>query len=399
LARLLNPTGLGVYSYAYALGGLLALPSQSGLPILVMRETAKGLVNKEFGTVRGVWEWSSRFVLGVSLAILSVSIILFFFRNGNVSSTDDGILLWAFLLIPVVSFSTLIGAALKGLHYPIAGQLPEFLIRPLVLVIILSLLYSLNSAISPLAAMMTTVLASFLSLITALVMLAKKAPSEIRTVSPVYSSREWIASTFPLALIDSMRLVNLQVDLIMLGFLTSSEEVGIYRIAMQLSVLASFGLIAVNQAISPRFVKLYYKKDMKGLQEIVKKSTRMIFLSNLAISIIMIVFTPSVISIFFGSSFSNAYTPVLILLIGQFVNSASGSVGTLLQMTGNERISALVLSFTSFLNIFLNALLIPKYGITGAAISTCISLSISNIALSYFVWKKIRINTLILNFS
>jgi O-antigen/teichoic acid export membrane protein len=69
LVRLLGATGYGVYAYIYALITVLSIPSQFGLPPLVLRETAKGVAREDTALVRGIWVWTGRFVGFASLGL------------------------------------------------------------------------------------------------------------------------------------------------------------------------------------------------------------------------------------------------------------------------------------------------------------------------------------------
>jgi O-antigen/teichoic acid export membrane protein len=104
------------------------------------------------------------------------------------------------------------------------------------------------------------------------------------------------------------------------------------------------------------------------------------------------------LGLFFGVEFVAAYTPLMILLIGQFVNSATGAVWFLLNMTGHERETARGLAVSAVLNLMLNLLLTPPFGIIGAAVATTTALITWNVLLWWAVRKRLGINSLVFNF-
>lgn len=71
LARLLGPEKYGIYTYVFALVSLLVVPAQLGLPELVVRETAKAVEKGEWRLVRGLWQWASRVIIGISVALVT----------------------------------------------------------------------------------------------------------------------------------------------------------------------------------------------------------------------------------------------------------------------------------------------------------------------------------------
>ena len=96
---------------------------------------------------------------------------------------------------------------------------------------------------------------------------------------------------------------------------------------------------------------------------------------------------------FFGSEFKDGYYALLILSVGQLVNVLSGSVGYIMTMTGRQKQAAYVLAISAALNIVMNYMLIPHFGIEGAAIATAVSLMLWNIALILYIRKKINLNS------
>ena len=82
----------------------------------------------------------------------------------------------------------------------------------------------------------------------------------------------------------------------------------------------------------------------------------------------------------------------LVLMAGLLLNSFVGSVGYLMTMTGNQRQAAVIVGSGAVLNIVLNAMLIPRYGMTGAATATALSMVYWNLLMYLFVRVKLKIN-------
>jgi O-antigen/teichoic acid export membrane protein len=98
----------------------------------------------------------------------------------------------------------------------------------------------------------------------------------------------------------------------------------------------------------------------------------------------------------FGAEYVSASNPLAILVLGQLVNAAFGSVGFLLNMTGHERIAARVLWQTAALNIAISLTLIPGLGVLGAAIGNAVSLAVWNLLLHRQVNRQLGISSLAL---
>jgi O-antigen/teichoic acid export membrane protein len=88
--------------------------------------------------------------------------------------------------------------------------------------------------------------------------------------------------------------------------------------------------------------------------------------------------------------------PLLILLTGQVVNALAGSVGLIMTMTSHQNQAGAIIAVSTAANITLNALLIPLFGLAGAAISTAFTMALWNVAMLIFVQRRIGINSTIL---
>ena len=96
----------------------------------------------------------------------------------------------------------------------------------------------------------------------------------------------------------------------------------------------------------------------------------------------------------FGNEYEGSLRPLILLSIGQLINAIMGPVGFLLSMTGNEKIVTQIFGLTACLNILMNLLFIPLFGIQGAAVATMISVIIWNVVLRQLALNKLNIETL-----
>ena len=398
LARILGAEGYGIYAYAFAFVMLLSMPAQAGLPQLVIRETARGIAEGKPELVQGIWRWSGKVVLIISIILVFViGSILFILKNGQFN-LKEWTFFWALLFVPFMCLNNLRGAALRGLHKVIIGQLPEFFIRPALFFTSLCIAgIFLHQRLTPPQAMALNVFAAVLAFIIGAWLLWRNTPSSIYKITPVYDSKKWIKSLLPLAFIGGILVINNQTDIVMLGIFKPLDQVGIYRVAARLALFASFGLQAVNMVVAPRFAALYAKREIKRLQHLATRGAQVVLVFNLLITGFFVLFGETFLKWIFGKDFTPAYIPLLILLIGQLVNSAAGSVGVLLNMSGHERDTACGLALAAGINILLNLALIPPLGPKGAAIATSVSMITWNVILWWFVRKRLGINSLAFN--
>jgi O-antigen/teichoic acid export membrane protein len=204
---------------------------------------------------------------------------------------------------------------------------------------------------------------------------------------------ELLNLSFPMLLTASMAFIMAWTDIIMLGIFRSEEEVGIYAVVLRLANLTTIFLFATNSILAPKFSELYKSGNFEKLRRVVQNSTKIIVLSSLPIVIILILFPNYILSLF-GEEFILGVTALWILMIGKFINVLSGSVGYLLNMTNFHTVSMKIDFIIVIINVALNYILIPNYGLEGAAIATAISISLNNLIKFYFVKKEFGFYTI-----
>jgi len=219
-------------------------------------------------------------------------------------------------------------------------------------------------------------------------LLRHASPQELSLVKPLYESRRWVLTVLPLALTAGMHLINSYADILMLGIFASAEEVGIYRVSVQGAMLVTFGISAIDMVVAPFIARLYAQEDMQRLQKIVTYAARFGAAFALLLFLTYFLFGEKVLSLLFGAEYIPGWMALVILSFGRLLNAVAGPVVFLLNMTGYEREMMRGVSISTALNIFLNLILIPEYGMEGASLSTAITVIFWNILL----WRSARKN-------
>jgi len=209
------------------------------------------------------------------------------------------------------------------------------------------------------------------------------------------SVKHILSVSFPMFISSFLFMILSWIDTIMLGMWRTEEEVGIYNVAVRLSMITSFTLASINSIVAPKFAEFWGKKDLEGLKKVAQLSTKLIFWTSVPIFLLYLLF-PKWFMGLFGEEFEKGYVALILLTIGQFVNASSGSVGYILQMTGKEKIVRNTLFITVLINLLLNYLLILHLGILGASLASMICYIWWNLALVLYV--KLKYNFWIINF-
>ncbi|GAA5316971.1 MAG: lipopolysaccharide biosynthesis protein [Candidatus Pelagadaptatus aseana] len=392
LARFLGVDQYGEFSFVLSTLLLISVPVQMGFPQLLIRETAKVDVSGKWEEVYSIWVWSTVCVLTASFAVV-VSIYTLAYFDAIIPDSLRPLFLVGVFIVPVLSLARLCDSAIRGLHYILRGQLIDSIVKPTALLIGIFLCFYFDFGMTSLVAIYVYVGAVFVTVLSGSIVLRYLMPHELLVPIKIrFETSKWIAAVVPLGFFSSLHIINSQVDLIMLGLLDSMEGVGVYKVAMSLAAIIGFGLQVVNTVIGPQFSKLHANGDAKRLERLFMLSIKITVCMAIPAVLVHVFFGDHILQILFGDRFVVGYFTLVILVVGQLLNSIIGSVGLLLNMTGHVRETLLAGVCGLLVNVILNISLIPIWGMEGAAFSSLISLMVCNILLSYFVRRQLGVS-------
>lgn len=395
LARWLGATGYGVYASSMATLLLLSVPVALGLPILVVRMLASYGAQQQWGLMRGILTRANQTVFVLSVLVAGLGAIGVWALSGQLSPSETDTLWWTMALLPVTGLSALRAAALRGLHHVVLGELPDKLLTPSLFVTLLALMAAgihfrvVALSLTPGLVMAARFAATAIAFVIGSWLLLRHLPTSLRFAAPRYETSAWAKAAWPLLLVGGMGIINAQTDVFMLATMQGSSAAGVYRTASTAASLVALTLMVVNTASQPIISQLYASGDIKRLQRVITATARITLLLALPVAVIFIVFGRQILGLVFGSEFERGALCLTILCLAQLVNAAAGLVGTILNMTGFEKDTAVGRTLGALLNVALNAAFIPIWGIEGAAVATSISVVVWNL----FLIRRVRVRT------
>lgn len=394
LARALGSSAYGTYAYVFAIVTLLALPSQVGIPTLLVRETAKAQAHEDWPRLKGLWSWATRVILVTSVVVAVIAAFGIVWCGERTDADLRWTLVAGLLLVPLIALGNARGAALRGLRFIVSGQLPESVLRPLLLVTFIGLAWWFRGQMSASEAMGWHVLAATLAFLIGGVILWRVRPAGVVHVrADTSQARLWWRAALPLALISGLQVAGGQSGLILLGWFQTQADVGIFKVATSAATLVIFGLQTVTLIMSPHIARLYALEDYKKLQRLLSVGALVSALLTIPLLLVFALGGKWLIGLLYGHEYIGAYVPLLILSAGQVINAFFGLNAGLLTMTNLEGHAARWLGVSSLSSIVLGLVLIPWVGVNGAAIAQVISMALWNFAFWLVALKKIGIDT------
>lgn len=200
-------------------------------------------------------------------------------------------------------------------------------------------------------------------------------------------ARSWLHVSIPLVWAGLAMHIQAKADLLMLGAMVGLEETGIYSAAARITILISYILGIVETAIAPIISRKFHSGQIAEAKALYIKATWISGVSGALLFFGIAIWRDSIM-LLFGEDFLGGVVVFLILGAGQLVNSITGPASFMLMVSGGQTQYSYAMIVMGVLNIGLNFLLIPRFGIVGAAVATAVSLSVVNLSLVYFVAHK-----------
>ena len=392
LARSLGSAQYGVYVFAFSLLSFLVLICKLGFPDLTVRETSRLRAVGRNRTLSSFLYFQRRAIHALSAIILIATLIIVyvFLRPHYVNWVVFAIGLPLPFIFSLIAYHQ---AIMRGSGAIVRGQLAHQLNRPTILLLLVFTALFIGKGLSASMVMALHVGASSLVYVWTVIETRKYIPTS--TPVPVSRARMllWSKSAAVFAGVSVARVINTKFDIIALGLLMSYSLVGSYAVAAQVATACAAMTFVTSSVVMPSLSSLSVTRDKERLEQLCIQSSQISLLSISILWIIMFFFGKDILTLIFGGEYAIASGALLILLTGQAISAFFGPVGDLMNMRGHEISTFIVTLSASGINIVLNLVFIPLFGIEGAALATILAMSFWNIVLWRKAWLIFGINS------
>ena len=392
IARMLNASGYGQFSFLVTIINLFSTFACLGFSSSLIRDIASYSSQGKFSQIKGMIQFSY-WVSGAAsvLFIAGLAIASYFqlmpFPLDYFTVAIIGITVLFSTLLLIRQFS------LQGLGHTSESQIVNSLIRYVIILILLFILINLTaSEIGVQEVILINGASVVLALLLIEIIFIKKVPLKVKNSPPIFHASFWIKSSLVLFAYKLMTTYLLSSEILLLGYLKSDEEVGVYSLARKIAGFTSFGLLAANVVLAPKIASLYSEGKLEHLQKLIRKSIRVIFIFSLLVTAGLALVSFPILQLL-GEDYTNSYIPLLIMMTGELINVAFGPVAMLLINSNQERTANKIMLATVLVNVIATIVLIHYLGYIGAAISTAMTVVTWNILMAITVKKKIGIKS------
>lgn len=377
--RILGPTGFGQFSFALSFVMIFTVFADLGLSQITSREISQ---NK-----KGENEFES--VLWLKFA-LSFVVLTAVFIISKLTITDTLVersilILSVFMITNSISdfFFAFFQAKQKMNYESLAKVIQAFLVVSLGFFLLSQFKSSTSLSIS--YALSGSAAAIY---ITILYILKRNKKNKAKISIDIW--QKYILMSWPLILTSIFSMIYNDMDSVMMGYYGQITQVGWYNAAYRVIGVALLPAFLINRSFAPE-INATYSKSMKRFKNIGKSYLKISFILALATLTIGILCASQIIHLIFGPDYLQSVLPFQILMIMAFLTILIYPLSQTLIAAHLQKNIFKATLWGAAVNLILNFLLIPKYSLNGAAISTLIAVGLVFI-IQYYFYLKIQEN-------
>lgn len=368
LSNLYGAKYLGVFNLLFTIIQFSSMISRVGIDIYFLKiipslntpDQVTGFLRKSFFRIT-----LSSIIVGALLVIIAPLLDDYFFKEFDAIEY----IIWISLLLLPYTFFTIIPEILRAYENVLVFSFIRNLLFQLSLLSAMLLIILLNLG-NIIDALSYGIIISFIvSLSILYFFLKKKNLSFLKTTK---YSNPILRNSYHMFLTSSILFFMGNMDKFMIGYFIDEENVGYYSACIRLSIMVTFVLSSVTSYITPKISKAYALKDFELLKLHYNKATRLIIISSLPFILILVIF-PNFFLGLFGEDFKGLKNILYLVIAMNVANIFFGPLLYILNMMDLQVYVRNVLFFAFIFNFLLNIILIPQFGISGAAVSTLIS--------------------------
>ncbi len=386
----------GIYIYALNWIYLLVLFSKMGLDTALLRFVPQYLVKgkqaEAYGIITRAFQMTGMISVLAGTVLAAVVLTFVGTKGDNLTIT----FLYGAALLPLISLLKISQSVIQSLKRVVFAQTLEGIFIPLALMVVVMAGYKAGVFIAA-----PFVMASMVGIVTLALLFSWAFISRISLlfntrIKKNFEVRLWVRTAVPFMLISGMLMLLSYLDTIMVGVLVNPTQAGIYSVASRIAMFTAFVLGTLNNAVAP-FISGYIADDnYEAVQNILARITLVSFIFACLFGLVLYSWGMDILAVF-SSSFVAGYFPLLVLLVGHLINTGSGSVGLLMNLSGKQDVAVLFIAGALIINVALNFLLIPRHGMVGASIATAISIAAWNVGLAVYIKRHLGVDTTILS--
>lgn len=394
LARWMGAFEYGIFAYVWVWVIILGILAPMGFGTSTLRFVPDYTINRKWRRLAGILDASWRVVAVLGVAFMAVGLLAVLAFRNEIEPYYVLPLVLAMLCVPGFALGDTLEGTARAFGWVGLAYLPAYIVRPLGIVAVGGLVYLVAGELTGVAAVAGALAATFATLAVQRIVLARRIARTVPKAKPYLHTKYWIGASMPLVLAEGLYLVLLNTDIVLLGYFVDPDHVGIYFAATRIVNLIVFIYFAVAALAVPKFSELHAAGDHDGLQRFVHNIIQWIFWPTLAAAAVILLGGRFALGLF-GQDFNAGFPLLVVLMLGFVARASTGPIEYLLNMTDHQNITSTVYGGAAALNIGLNLVLVPQFGLMGAAAATATALIGASFCLFVIVRRRLGITAFV----
>ena len=399
LSRTMSPDEYGRFAFGLALATVLAIAAGIGQPTAILRVWSQETVaGRQPAAVRAAQAGSVLTILAsiaIALAVCALAYLwhLFLPTQGSINHIYGA----AFMVLPM-ALAEYNSSALRAQGSLWTALVPRDILWRLALPASVLVLFGLGVVLSGPDALVLSaaLLAGMLALQFWNALRQHYVLSPVAGVTRQYWQR-WGGISRWLLLGALIETAALNADVILVGLMLNLESSGLYFNAFRTAGLMTLFTFAIELVIAPMIAQHFHAGEMRKAQAITAMGAAAGFAFSLLVFVAFFGWGDWVLS-FFGPAYAEGWLVLVLLSLGLLFDAATGPSKIVMMMTGHERAYAMIFGTIMALGFLVQIVVIPAYGIVGAAAANMGARILAQLAIALWCRLRIGLDTSLLGF-
>ena len=394
LARWLGRHEFGVYVYVWTWVLLIGALSSLGVSYSAQRFVPEYRTTGDGARLRGFLRASRLLCLCFGAASAAIGIAVTLAIADRIGAHYVAAFVIGLSVLPIFTLSTVQDTISRSFNWINLALVPAYIFQPLIIVVSMTALYLLGRPLTATSALAAAVAGFWIVVTAQLLLLQRRLAATIAPGPRIYEVATWLKTAAPIFLVDSFFYLLTFCDILILQLFVAPDELGTYYAVTKTLALINFIYFAVAAATGHRFSEYHVNGDRAKLAAFVRDAVQWTFWPSLVLACALLALGKPILMLF-GSEFTDGYPLMFVLALGLIARASVGPAERLLNLTGKQSTCAGVYAVAFATNISLCFILIPRYGLAGAAIATMTAIMVEASLLALFVRLRLGLNVFV----
>ena len=389
LARSIGPEQLGVVYLAVAIGGVGAIVAAGGYPSVMVRFVRRYLAHGRPGR-------AAEFVRAARLEALLGAAGLAFLIAGVLFllpvEENRGALLLGAAMLPAFAMISVNGGLANALRHIGISFVPEVLIRPSLWLVFLAAFLALGLQVDATFAMAAAAAAAVLAALLQAIAV-RRISADLTTIKRRDGGRWrrrarslWRQAAMPMVAVTLLTSLIFDIEALLLAPLMTDADLAVFGIAFKISLLVAFAVHVTQQAAMPDITDAHSAHDPEAMRTAIKRCIVLGAVAS-ALALVTLAAVGRWLLGIFGEGFVDGYPALVILALCPLIRALGGPAPQILVLAGAQRSSLIIYGIGLALLAALNVMLVPAFGVTGAAAAMAVTTSVWSVWLALAAWR------------